>query len=45
MANDSRVIATLDGPNALEEIPTVILKIIHSLEDVSSQKHIDLHSW
>lgn len=45
LANDSRVMATLDGPNALEEIPTVILKILQSLEDVSSQRHIDLHSW
>lgn len=45
MANDLRVIATLDGPNALEEIPTVIFKILQSLEDVSSQRHIDLHSW
>lgn len=45
LANDSRVMATLDGPNALEEIPTVILKILQSLEDVSSRRHIDLHSW
>lgn len=45
MANDSRVIATLDGPNALEEIPTVILKILQSLEDISSQRYIDVHSW
>ncbi|WP_040535299.1 F0F1 ATP synthase subunit gamma [Legionella drancourtii] len=45
MANDSHVIATLDGPNAIEEIPAVILKILRSLEEISSQKHIDLQSW
>lgn len=45
MVDDSRVIATLDGPNAVEEIPAVILKVLHSLEEISSQRHIDLHSW
>ena len=45
MINDSRIIATLDGPNAIEEIPAVILKILHSLEEISSQRHIDLQSW
>jgi F-type H+-transporting ATPase subunit gamma len=45
MVNDSRIAATIDGPNAIEEIPAVILKIIHSLEEISSQRHMDLHSW
>lgn len=45
MAEDSRVMATLDGPNAIEEIPAVILNLLQILEKVSTQRHIALHSW
>ncbi|WP_392536690.1 F0F1 ATP synthase subunit gamma [Legionella sp. 227] len=45
MENDARVIAILDGPNAIEEIPAVILNLLQTLEKVSSQRHIALHSW
>ncbi|CEG59157.1 F0F1 ATP synthase subunit gamma [Legionella fallonii] len=45
MADDARVMATIDGPNAIEEIPAVILNLLQTLEKVSSQRHIALHSW
>lgn len=45
MANDSRVIKTLDGANALEEIPAVILHLLQSLEEVASQQRMEWHSW
>lgn len=45
MRHDSRVTATIQGPNAIEEIPAVILKLLQALEDASLQKHIKLHSW
>ncbi|WP_457603931.1 F0F1 ATP synthase subunit gamma, partial [Legionella pneumophila] len=44
MANDSRVIATIEGPNAIEEIPAVILNLLQTLEKVLLQRHRTLHS-
>ena len=45
MAEDSRVMTILGGPNSIEEIPSVILNLLQTLEKVSSQRHIALHSW
>jgi F-type H+-transporting ATPase subunit gamma len=45
MANDPRVVRTLEGPNVIEEIPAVILKVLHALEEVSLQQHIEWRSW
>lgn len=38
MPNDSRVMATIDGPNAIEEIPAVISNVLHTLEKALLQK-------
>ncbi|HIA7952697.1 F0F1 ATP synthase subunit gamma [Legionella pneumophila] len=45
MANDSRVMATIDGPNAIEEIPAVISNVLQTLEKTLLQKHKTWHSW
>ncbi|WP_454783606.1 F0F1 ATP synthase subunit gamma [Legionella sp. WA2022007384] len=45
MANDSRVIATIDGPNAIEEIPAVISNVLHALEKALLQRNKTWHSW
>ncbi|HHN5546346.1 TPA: F0F1 ATP synthase subunit gamma [Legionella pneumophila] len=45
MANDSRVMATIDGPNAIEEIPAVISNVLHTLEKALLQKNKTWHSW
>ncbi|ABQ56150.1 MULTISPECIES: F0F1 ATP synthase subunit gamma [Legionellaceae] len=45
MPNDSRVMATIDGPNAIEEIPAVISNVLHTLEKALLQKNKTWHSW
>ncbi|ADG24411.1 TPA: F0F1 ATP synthase subunit gamma [Legionella pneumophila] len=45
MANDSRVMATIDGPNAIEEIPAVISNVLHTLERALLQRNKTWHSW
>ncbi len=45
MANDLRVMATIEGPNAIEEIPAVILNLLQTLEKTLLQRHRTLHSW
>ncbi|HGE5042883.1 TPA: F0F1 ATP synthase subunit gamma [Legionella pneumophila] len=45
MANDSRVMATIDGPNAIEEIPAVISNVLHTLERSLLQRNKTWHSW
>jgi F-type H+-transporting ATPase subunit gamma len=44
LIDDPRVARTLDGPNVIEEIPVVILKLLRTLEEVSIQRHLELHS-
>jgi F-type H+-transporting ATPase subunit gamma len=36
MAGDNRVVKVVDGPNSVEEIPDVILRLIQSVEQLSS---------
>lgn len=43
LADDSRVAQVLDGPNVIEEIPAVILKVLKALEEVAIQRHSALH--
>lgn len=43
LADDSHVTHVLDGPNVIEEIPAVILTVLKVLEEVTLQKHSDLH--
>ncbi|AWN72390.1 F0F1 ATP synthase subunit gamma [Legionella anisa] len=45
MAHDSCIVAEIEGPNAIEEIPTVILNLLQTLEKTSLQKQVTLHSW
>ncbi|HAU2544133.1 TPA: F0F1 ATP synthase subunit gamma [Legionella pneumophila] len=45
MPNDPRVIATIDGPNAIEEIPAVISNVLQTLEKVLLQRNKTWHSW
>ncbi|HAT4425605.1 F0F1 ATP synthase subunit gamma [Legionella pneumophila serogroup 1] len=45
MPNDPRVMATIDGPNAIEEIPAVISNVLHTLEKALLQKNKTWHSW
>ncbi|WBA07478.1 hypothetical protein LpnH3D14_03313 (plasmid) [Legionella pneumophila] len=45
MANDSRVMATIDGPNAIEEIPAVISNVLTTLEKALLQRNKTWHSW
>ncbi|MFC7781338.1 F0F1 ATP synthase subunit gamma [Legionella taurinensis] len=45
MANDSRVLATIDGPNAIEEIPGVIANVLEALEKALLQRNKTWHSW
>ncbi|CEG57752.1 F0F1 ATP synthase subunit gamma [Legionella fallonii] len=42
--DDSRVVHVLEGPNVLEEIPSVILKVLKALEEVAIQRHLELRS-
>ena len=42
--DDSRIANVLDGPNVIEEIPAVILKVLKALEEVARQRHFALHS-
>lgn len=43
LADDPRVVHVLDGPNVIEEIPAVILKVLKTLEEIAMQKHSALH--
>ncbi|WP_367606657.1 FoF1 ATP synthase subunit gamma [Legionella sp. W05-934-2] len=45
MPNDPRVIATLEGPNAIEEIPDVISNVLQTLEKALLQRNKTWHSW
>lgn len=40
MMNDKRIIQAIDGPNAAEEIPNIILDLIHSIETISLKEKL-----
>jgi F-type H+-transporting ATPase subunit gamma len=45
MSDDKRVIQTINGPNAVEEIPNIILNLINTLEDISSTMKLQPGYW
>jgi F-type H+-transporting ATPase subunit gamma len=38
MSDDKRIVKVIDGPNAAEEIPTIILNLINSIETIPSPR-------